>query len=83
MRKKFSAKTPKIFSEYSAIKITVDKTSPRVIYYKKNSRENLMNIAIDIDDTLTNSFEYFQPFVSEFFGVTVAELKKRNISGSS
>lgn len=51
-----------------------------MIYYKKNSRENLMNIAIDIDDTLTNSFEYFQPFVSEFFGVTVAELKKRNIS---
>lgn len=39
-----------------------------------------MNIAIDIDDTLTNSFDYFQPFVAEFFGVSIDELKKRNIS---
>ena len=27
-----------------------------------------MNIAIDIDDTLTDSFDYFQPFVAEYFG---------------
>lgn len=26
-----------------------------------------MNIAIDIDDTLTDSFEYFIPFVAEYF----------------
>ena len=28
-----------------------------------------MNIAIDIDDTLTDSFNYFQQYVAEFFGV--------------
>ncbi len=39
-----------------------------------------MNIAIDIDDTLTLSFDYFLPFVAEFFGVDVEDLKKRNIS---
>ena len=39
-----------------------------------------MNIAIDIDDTLTNSFDYFQPCVAEFFNVDVEELKKKNIS---
>ena len=26
-----------------------------------------MNIAIDIDDTLTQSFDYFLPFVAEYF----------------
>lgn len=39
-----------------------------------------MIIGIDIDDTLTNSFEYFQPYVAEFFGVDLDELKDRNIS---
>ena len=39
-----------------------------------------MNIAIDIDDTLTNSFDYFQPFVAEFFGADLSELKEKNIS---
>ncbi len=39
-----------------------------------------MNIAIDIDDTLTNSFEYFQPYVAEFFGTTVDYLRTKNIS---
>lgn len=39
-----------------------------------------MNIAIDIDDTLTNSFDYFQPFVSEFFNADLDELKEKNIS---
>lgn len=39
-----------------------------------------MNIAIDIDDTLTNSFDYFQPFVAEFFNADLEELKEKNIS---
>ncbi len=39
-----------------------------------------MNIAIDIDDTLTNSFDYFQPFVAEFFNADSEELKEKNIS---
>ncbi len=42
-----------------------------------------MNIAIDIDDTLTESFDYFLPFVAEYFDVDVNELKKRNISYSN
>ena len=39
-----------------------------------------MNIAIDIDDTLTNSFDYFQKFVAEFFGVGLDEVRSRGIS---
>ena len=39
-----------------------------------------MNIAIDIDDTLTESFGYFQPFVAEYFSVGVEEVRRRNIS---
>ncbi len=39
-----------------------------------------MNIAIDIDDTLTDSFSYFQPFVAEYFGADVTQLKRNNIS---
>lgn len=39
-----------------------------------------MNIAIDIDDTLTESFDYFQPFVAEYFGVEPEEVRRRNIS---
>ncbi|MBR5384025.1 MAG: hypothetical protein IK133_09400 [Clostridia bacterium] len=39
-----------------------------------------MNIAIDIDDTLAQTFEYFVPFVAEYFGVDEAELWERNIS---
>ena len=42
-----------------------------------------MNIAVDIDDTLTDSFDYFLPFVAEFFGAEAEELKKRNISYSN
>ena len=42
-----------------------------------------MNIAIDIDDTLTDSFDYFQPFVAEYFGAELSELKKNNISYSN
>lgn len=39
-----------------------------------------MNIAVDIDDTLTNSFEYFMPFVAEYFGSDYEELKRKNMS---
>lgn len=42
-----------------------------------------MNIANDIDDTLTESFDYFQPFVAEYFGPTLEDLKTRNISYSN
>ena len=38
-----------------------------------------MKLAIDIDDTLTESFDYFQPFVAEFFGVGENDLKEKNI----
>jgi len=39
-----------------------------------------MNIAIDIDDTLADSFEYFQPFVAEYFGIGLEEVREKNIS---
>ena len=42
-----------------------------------------MNIAIDIDDTLTESFDYFLPFVAEYFGVDAEELREKNISYSN
>lgn len=42
-----------------------------------------MNIAIDIDDTLTESFDYFLPFVAEYFKADVNELKEKNISYSN
>lgn len=42
-----------------------------------------MNIAIDIDDTLTDSFDYFQPMVAEFFGISLDDLQKRGISYSN
>lgn len=42
-----------------------------------------MNIAVDIDDTLTNSFTYFQPYVAEYFGVELSKLQKKNISYSN
>lgn len=42
-----------------------------------------MNIAIDIDDTLTESFDYFLPFVAEYFGADPEVLKKKNISYST
>ena len=42
-----------------------------------------MNIAIDIDDTLTDSFDYFLPFVAEFFGADINEMKDKNISYSN
>lgn len=42
-----------------------------------------MNIAIDIDDTLADSFEYFMPFVAEYFGMPLEEVRERNISYST
>ena len=39
-----------------------------------------MNIAVDIDDTLTDSFDYFLPFVAAYFGAPEAELREKNIS---
>ena len=39
-----------------------------------------MNIAIDIDDTLTESFEYFQRYFAEYLGVDLEELREKNIS---
>lgn len=42
-----------------------------------------MNIAIDIDDTLTESFDYFLPFVAEYFGADADELREKNISYSN
>lgn len=41
-----------------------------------------MNIAIDIDDTPTDTFDYFIPFVAEYFGWNESELKKKRISYS-
>lgn len=42
-----------------------------------------MNIAVDIDDTLTDSFDYFQPFVAQYFGADENELQAQNISYSN
>ena len=42
-----------------------------------------MRIAIDIDDTLTESFDYFQPCVAEYFGVSPEQLRKEEISYSN
>ena len=42
-----------------------------------------MNIAVDIDDTLTESFDYFLPFVAEFFGAEADTLREKNISYST
>lgn len=42
-----------------------------------------MNIGIDIDDTLTNSFDYFQRYVAEYFNVSSDYLKGKNISYSN
>lgn len=39
-----------------------------------------MKIAIDIDDTLTDSYDYFQPHVAQFFGKDPSLLKARRIS---
>ena len=39
-----------------------------------------MNVACDIDDTLTESFDYFQPYVAEFFRADLNVLREKKIS---
>lgn len=45
--------------------------------------ERAIRIAIDIDDTLTDSFEYFIPFVAEYFRTDERTLREKNISYST
>lgn len=42
-----------------------------------------MNIGIDIDDTIMDTFDYLMPFVAEYFNADLEELQKRNISYST
>lgn len=42
-----------------------------------------MRIGIDIDDTVTYSFEHLQPYIAEYFGTTLEELIEKNISYST
>ena len=42
-----------------------------------------MRIGIDIDDTVTYTFEHLQPYVAEYYGITLEEAKERNISYST
>ena len=42
-----------------------------------------LRIAVDIDDTITETFEYMMPYVAEFYHVELEYLKKNNISTSS
>ncbi len=42
-----------------------------------------MNIAIDIDDTLTDTFAYLMPFVAEFYKKDLKELQRNKISYSN
>lgn len=39
-----------------------------------------LNIAIDIDDTIMNTFDYLMPCVAEYFNADIAYLKENNIS---
>ena len=39
-----------------------------------------MRIGIDIDDTMTDTFDYLMPYISEFFEVSLNYLKDNNIS---
>lgn len=42
-----------------------------------------MNIGIDIDDTIMDTFDYLMPYVAEFFNADIDELKNKNISYST
>lgn len=42
-----------------------------------------MKIGIDIDDTMTNTFDYLMPYISDFFKVNIDYLKSNNISYST
>ncbi len=42
-----------------------------------------MNIGIDIDDTITNTFDYLMPYIAEYFNTDIKYLKTNNISYSN
>ncbi len=42
-----------------------------------------MKIGIDIDDTMTDTFDYLMPYIAEFFNVDIKYLKDNNISYSN
>lgn len=42
-----------------------------------------MKIGIDIDDTMTETFDYLMPYIAEFFEVDIKYLKHNNISYSN
>lgn len=42
-----------------------------------------MRIGIDIDDTMTDTFDYLMPYIAEFFKVDINYLKDNNISYSN
>ena len=69
-----------LFSRKSSIFEPICDKIYSVKYY---SRRRMMNIAIDIDDTLTDSFDYFQPYVAEYFASDTETLRQRNISYSN
>ena len=39
-----------------------------------------MKIGIDIDDTMTDTFDYLMPYIAEYFKVDINYLKDNNIS---
>lgn len=39
-----------------------------------------LTIAIDIDDTITNTFDFMIPYVAEFYSIDIEYLKNNNIS---
>lgn len=69
-----------LFSRKSSIFEPICDKIYSVKYY---SRRRMMNIAIDIDDTLTDSFDYFQPYVAEYFASDTETLRQRDISYSN
>lgn len=42
-----------------------------------------LNIGIDIDDTITYTFDYLMPFLAEYFNLDLEYLKENNISYTS
>lgn len=42
-----------------------------------------MKIGIDIDDTMTNTFDYLMPYIAEFFKIDIKYLKDNDISYSN
>lgn len=42
-----------------------------------------LRIAVDIDDTITDTFDYMMPYLAEFYHVDLEYLKKNNISTSN